>query len=1106
MSSKLKYFENEVKEKIKASDVPYLGLIENLISESAYNIVYSELKNASGGKFVNVERWLKQFPALFASYMVKGIQVHFGNEAGNSVYGALLLAFGLPKKFELKQHERESLWRVFRRACNKLELPLSNRQFGPNYMVDTYLEQVGVPDARIGKVWNEMKKFAKKNGLPDEFNIAEQNAWFEKFRSDLKNTFPPRLKRALENDVTGYYLAYFLENLEQIKDKTTSKELFEHRTLPVLSYDGEILMLRIFPNDSEGCEIWEINIDDEQQRIEVDDHQHDIFLDLRTEKVSAKMSDGTDVDYYLWEDDKDDQLAFFDDSSNRFISSHNLGEEGIVLSPGRYRVLSRFDINESWLQTDETHDEGFYTGELELASGAMNTIEYGPATFIVRAHSQAVISLKGNFITPYAGPVFYSSDSLLINARLPKEWSLDGEYEIEIRSPKLEKQLLIPVLFDENHNVEVTLSKVTGQWPDGVDRITISLKRVGQSRALARSSAVIWFGLESLEQGYKPVCRNPPENLKKERCENIRIDNNRLVVKDQNVPFSSLCFSLSGQRELSLKFALPGTYIYLDDTNADVRREVLVRPGTTLSVSYDDRRLIRIYSTEDGVLRLGERIFHDDFKKRPWVKFSVAALVDHIDSESSNLVFSTHTYDQVLLNLVSPHLIRDWKTVQETESVSVEFTAFSLVEQIVVTATELLTNNTHQQSYHTNQGLIQSQPGELGGMLISQKSSEYKNQQLELYVDNLSDGLWFLKFNALIAGKWGSLSNERKDQYVIGLIIENKRISRFNKNCLYLLERFNSYEKNRLLGDLNSILTTCYEASSWESISWMKTVWHRLINDQDVMSDENIKRILPITEQLPDENSSESWISMLHIGGYKPFIYSRDASIYNRMDIGSSTNMRCFKAMNESRKDLAKVISSELVVDALVTAFQNKQKIITERVKPKNLNLAVIDKLYEYIFIDNDWERMLRDDKEPALGDLLGGFHLAYAQNECLKNIRRTLSGYRYLRESLKRISFRFLDNDSTIMPCLIPEQYLDNDEREYLMALSHLASGIAKTCRHDARGTNDLPVLLDNLENELIGDNKNILPVLSFFMGIAGDLFHYYLLLWEIYYESREA
>ncbi len=1109
MSTKnLPFYENEVKQKIEASDVPYLGLVDDLINESTHKFVYSALKG-SGGKFTNVESGLKQFPALFVSYMVKAIKENLGDKKQNAVYGCLNLSVGRAKDFKPKQNELQSLWKTFRKACDKLELPLSNRQFGPNYMVDTYLEQVGVPDARIDQLWKEMTKFAKQNGLPDEHDIGEQNAWHAKFCMDLKSTFPVRIKRALENDAQGFYVSRFLEKTQD-EDDSSSKETFERTILPVLSYDGEILMLSLFPREGENYDVWEVDIDDKHQRIEVDDQQYDIFIDLSTQKITAKMSGGSDVSFCSWQDNNDDQLALFDDTSHRFISSHNMGENGVVLSPGRYRVLSRFDIDNHWLQTDETLEDGFYTGELELASGAIHRVEYGPSFFEIRAHSQAVIELKGDVITPYAGPDFYSSDSLLISSQLPKEWDSDGEYELEIRSPRLEKKLCVPVKFDGDYKLDVSLTSVTEDWSACVDRITVILRRSGQSRSLARTSAVVWFGLETLEQGYKPICRNQPVNLNKERCENIRRDDDSILVKDQNVPFSTLYFSLSGNRELSFKFALPGTYIYLDDPAHDVRREVLIRPGTTLSVNYEDRRMIHIYSTEVGELRLGKRVFHEDFIKRPWVKFSVSALVDHIDSENTNLVFATtsyeQTYEKVLLKLVSPHLIRDWKSVQKTQSVNVEFTAFSQVDNLVVTATELFMNQRHQKSYEPNHGLCQNSFGEIGGMLISHESSNYKKQQLELYVDNLSDGVWLLQINSLISGKWGSLSNERKDQYAIGLVIEQGKIGSFGGNNIHQLNRLDTQEKTRLLSDLNSLLSTCYELSSWESIAWMKDLWCRLVVDNDVMADENIKYILPIVEQLPDENTSASWVPMLHIGGYNPSLYARDASFYQRMDIGSSINLRCFKAMYESNNDLAGVISCELVVDALVTAFENTPKIITESAKPIGLDLKKMDELFYYIFSDSQWTKMLRRGKEPALGDLLGGHHLAYAQHECLLNCRRTQVGNDFLRPAMNRMALLFDSEDIEIMRILIPDEYFQNEEKELLIALSRLASGLAKSCRQDARGNDDLSVLLQKLKQGLLRDSKNLSPILSFFMAIAGDLFHYYLLLWEIYFESKDA
>src|SRR5690606_30763291 len=104
----------------------------------------------SGGKLANFEKGLRISPGLFVGYLVRTIKDNLGgSDAGSAVYGCINLAMGRKKDAPQNNEERKKLWKAFCHACKKLELPLSNRLYGANYMVDAYLGQVGVAEAYI---------------------------------------------------------------------------------------------------------------------------------------------------------------------------------------------------------------------------------------------------------------------------------------------------------------------------------------------------------------------------------------------------------------------------------------------------------------------------------------------------------------------------------------------------------------------------------------------------------------------------------------------------------------------------------------------------------------------------------------------------------------------------------------------------------------------------------------------------------------------------------------------------------------------------------------------------------------------------------------------
>ncbi|WP_461534713.1 hypothetical protein [Spongorhabdus nitratireducens] len=1104
---KLQQYNSEVRQKILSAQEPYLGLIDDLISPAAADFLRTVL-NKAGGRFSTIEQGLKKFPALFAAYMIKAIREDHGQE-DNKVYGCLNQAMGRSRDARQPSSEREKMWHSFRRACSRLQLPLSNRTFGTNYMIDAYLEQVGVPDAFLDQLWERMERFAHRNGLPDEHDLAAQKLWYSQFCGSLNSPFPVRTRRALENDTMGFYLTRFLS--EVATDETrTGRRNFSDSVLPVFQYDGDSLLLKLSSTDD--YTVWEVDIDGEKQKVEVVDRSRTLpvdDLDFRQLTIRKAGTDSTEITYRLWQDERDNQFAFFNADNHTFVSSHSLREDGVALDPGRYIILSRFEIDIPGLHTPECYEEGFFSGELELNAGSSLEIKRGPVSFIIKAHSHAVIEFNGKAETPYEGPSFFSANTLQAAVKLPEEWGLGEEtYELEFRAPELEQQWTVPLQFLKQHQVNVPLGFVTASWPAGVDRIVATLRRTGQKRPLARASALVWTGLDQMRQGFKPEFSKIPDSLKPENCENIRIDEDsgKLVIRDKSLPFFKLYFK-SARKQYSFRFALPGTYIYLDDPATETRQEKLIRPGSMLSATISDRRKIRIYSTEPGALFIGDHLLHDNFQKRPWVKYRVAALIDHINSENSCLRFVSEYAEQTLVELLSPHHISGWECLPCDQALNIEFKTYASVDSLVITATELFSGRRHRITFDTNTGLLPAEPGKTGGILVADNAGVLNAQQLSLHLENLSDGAWFFQVSALINGRWGTLSNQRADQYACSAVIFRGEISDLN---IHLSDWSHPLipvpEKNRILKHTNELLRNCYALECWEALSWLKSLWLHLLEDAALMGNDNLPSILPFTDTLPDETAAESWVPMLHIGGYKPYIYARNAIAYNRIDTGDSINLRCLRAISDVSRNLAEAIKSELLSNSLVTAFTNTVAVINNGHQPRNFSFHTMSAMLPMTFIDRHWQQLLREGKEPAFGDLAGGYHLAYAQHQLLENLRRIQSGNDNRRRDLTRIALRSRTGTS-VLPCLVPPEFFsDEQEREIFDGLTRVASHLAYACRRHTRTGEDLNETVFELM-KLLQDNACDQPqILSFFLSVADCLFHYYLLLWEIYFESKDV
>ena len=1099
----LQKLEHEARQKIEASTTPYIGLIPELLAPDSQRFIADALHRA-GGQFSNLESGLKRFPALFLSYIVISLKQSLGPEK-SSVYDSLSLALSPSAQYQSRHGEREALWRAFRRACQKLELPVSNRQFGSNYMVDAYLEQTGIAEANLDKVWDRMNVFARKHGLPDEYDLHGQQLWYSRFCASLNKPFSVRSKRALENDATGYYLQQFYL---ACSDSATSinSESFQDVSLPYLMFDGDTLALAF--SASTRHQIWTLDIDGHCQRIETGAEV--ITVDLETydtNQVSVSSLSEAEFLFTLWQSDRNNQFAFFEADTHRFISSHSLTEDGVVLNPGRYRILSRFSIELDWLHTEECLECDFYWGEFQLDAGKKAVIERGPATFLVRTHSHAVLELEGPLYTPYSGVSFYSSETLNIKTKLPEEWELGtGDYELVLSIPSTNDECTVPLTLLGNHQASVSMASISESWGNTFNRVNISLRKTGQKRPLARTSCMVWFGLQELAGGFMPVCSKLPENLSIDFSENIRHSANMatLVVKDVKVPFLTLGFKVN-KRLVQLKFALPGTYTYLEHTHEDVRREILIPSGTTLSASYHDRRLIRIYSTEHGQLMLGDKLIYDNFVHKPWIKLSLASLLDHIEGQNNCLTFVSENYSTTLLKLVSPHNITEWKAESKQDSIDLSFTTHAPLEIVNVTARELLTEKNISQEFQSDQLLTTQGSSELNGMLISSAQAPY-HHQLTLSLAHLPDGLWFFQFNAKINGRWGVLSNVRQDQYAQLIYIESGWVKPDFNQILNHIQQLSLPRKNMVLMTVNGILRTCFEKSCWESVHPLKKLWQQLLRCQDVTGVDNLRILLPFTEVLPDENASPSWVPLLHIGAYNTNIYTAKGVSYRRIDTAHSVNLRCYKAINESAKDLGQTIRTEIIESVVAVAFSNSKEFTQGKDAPINLSLETFGQLLHSTYQSSTWEKLQRAQSEPSLGELLGSYHLLYCQKELLTNLRRTEQGNDYLRPAMLRLANRCRDSNSQVMPSLIPQTYFSY-EREgiVLQEVSRLASILARTCREQSRGKNILEILLNRLRQELPGEIQDLHSVLSFFLSVAGSLFHYYLLLWEVYFISRD-
>lgn len=230
-SHPLQYYENQIKQKISGSDIPFLGLLIDSINDQIIERLKDILhKGRNPIQVFCIE--LIESPALFSMYIIYHLAKEFGIRGHFEVYPILNKTF--PKN--LTNKDKELLWKAFRRACLRLGLSVSPRTSGTHYMVDEYLRQVGVPLQYIEELTRKMISFGRKVGYPEGDDPDSIQLWRRGLIENLNPPFPKTAKNAFEMDEAGYYVLLFLKVLISQKDIESSQSEIERRMVVAISY------------------------------------------------------------------------------------------------------------------------------------------------------------------------------------------------------------------------------------------------------------------------------------------------------------------------------------------------------------------------------------------------------------------------------------------------------------------------------------------------------------------------------------------------------------------------------------------------------------------------------------------------------------------------------------------------------------------------------------------------------------------------------------------------------------------------------------------------------------------------------------------------------
>lgn len=503
--------EQIVRKAIQESDVPFLGLLaETFTTPIKIDIEIAVLANPTVHGYIS---YLQRYPSLFSVNLTAHIMKGMGNAGHFELYPHIQKAIGIDS--ELSTIDREKLWRAFRQAVLTLGLEPSPRVSGTHFMVDEYLRQVGVPLAFVDDLAERMLTFAKRVGLPDEDDPEAVTSWQVALDAKLEQPFSRTARKAVALDSQGFYTQVFLrvhahdkqgEGLSNALERGMARALqrqsssvFRRAVLPYLILHEGNIGIFIAGEDERKFE-FEVDGVSRTFSAGVEDKFISINESLPKDVVIKEVSGRQSSRYLLWEDNRPNRLLVFSDTGRFSARAHLNQSEPLVLSPGNYTFLSRFQPAE--VEAEELwNDPKQYIFSVFVHPGAQIDLTHGPAKLTVQGESQPFVSWQGQSKSTKEGLDFFFGP-LDLTIEFPTEWlaAAGSTYVLRLTingcNERLERQFNLDdagrVVFD------ISAEAKKQSWRPGFGRLLAEVYRPGENRILLRGAAFYWYGLNTI--------------------------------------------------------------------------------------------------------------------------------------------------------------------------------------------------------------------------------------------------------------------------------------------------------------------------------------------------------------------------------------------------------------------------------------------------------------------------------------------------------------------------------------------------------------------------------------------------------------------------------
>lgn len=1139
----LSQLEEKLKRLIKESDAPFLGLFGESLDEATKTAI--EIAVIAKPGVQSYTNHLRTFPALFSVNLTSHLMQGMGQTGHFDIYPHLQRAIGTDKDFT--QTEKEKLWKAFRLALLSLGYQPSPRTSGPHHMADEYLRQTGVPLRYVDDLAERMISFARAVGLPEDDNPESVANWQLLLDSKLGLPFSVTARNAIQKDTRGYYTHTFLKvhdangqttatsnALEKAMARAFQRQpgtsTFKRAVVPYLCNNEGVL--GIFVPGGENRE-FELNVDGERQyfRSGADEKFITINADIPKEVTVKSLGNNQSNKYTLWEDSKSNRLLIFNDRG-LFREGAQIGQS-IDLPPGIYQIISRFEPE--GIDCNELLDDpGLYSFDLTITPSKTHFLKNGVATLTIHGENQPFADWRGDRKVTKEGVEFFFGETNL-DIEFPTDWlSISGyDYLLSISASGFNKSCDIPFSFDETGKTTVSISEIVRihGWKPSFGRIKAEVFRLGERRALLRTSILYWHGLKTITRELKFDCHELPHNLEKVLSENIEANGSTIRSSDGLSRTIRLAFKIDERRNQTLTWNIPGVFIEVEQPSERGGIQRLKRPiGSVEVVSYASPKQIIVMASDPGELRIGNWSQKVDFSRNPSKHLPAALLASRITPQANTLTYRNAVtgIELELLKLAQPHNVNKVTAYIKNDEYVIRIHSPKEIEAISVNAFDVFSGKDIDIQLKANQGNYSTQLFGRSQLMCVRSEDGGFTSYVHLSLDDWPKGAWIFRFEASIDGSWGHLEDKEQRQFATSLVSKEEEPGHIflSGNALATSSALTSWlsqlnvlsdkESLQVLGRAHQASLVHYTYEFKEQVPWLEKMWSMLLDrwkDREHDAGPGLINLLGVS---PSEETQGNLLFPRQIQTVLPKVLALPADAYKNITTNDHPVMEALRLLPDIENQYPSLFPAPLHF-AAAAGFSNFIEF-SRGAAPKGFSLATYTAALPSFLSPIDRYRLGEDSFQIKPGDYLGPLHYLHAVQE-LEQVYdsttangsimgETIGLAAYIRRTLPSLTNEDSPDMTGLSPHIIPWPADPNmvmpdsahQRAENLDNIARLLSWYAYHCRLEHK----LPGELEAFHKKLIASGVRVRLVMTYLLQVGESLFAYYLLLWEFIIKAK--